>query len=445
MACFRSKINSVAIAVITLLGTGLHAESTLGQVDMVKARFSHVPHPSLRVDRDAALRFTAEAHIEIEKAAAIAASPSDFGAVRFVMSPLLILRARLGDHRGTLQTTALYIDTLARNAGRNSLALGTRRDELDWLIRAMREAKMFDIAARLISAQIAQLKAASSDPPVHEEYYELADVNTSELIEGINKETNLLRRCNFLSTLSRLGRDDAVKAILKRYGFAGFVNQSGETCYDFRSVVARLSEFSLAQQLGRSLEEHLARPFNHPIDIKGIEKNLHRNVRSHMLISGPHALLASVRAMQTPEARHEAAMTLALGFLQAGDVLVFERMTLDPHFWPSEESEQALFDKSSANLPCFLIHLGREDVLRALTRRAKQQYKNYSCFGGDVKLAFSGEYSRVSEVARKETQLYFSSQPNGEFSSALGITSRLTNAGFIASGDPYLLRMSHYD
>lgn len=71
------------------------------------------------------------------------------------------------------------------------------------------------------------------------------------------------------------------------------------------------------------------------------------------------------------------------------------------------------------------FYLGREDVLRALTRRAKQQYKNYSCFGGDVKLAFSGEYSRVSEVARKETQLYFSSQPNGEFSSALGITSRL--------------------
>lgn len=49
-------------------------------------------------------------------------------------------------------------------------------------------------------------------------------------------------------------------------------------------------------------------------------------------------------------------MTLALGFLQAGDVLVFERMTLDPHFWPSEESEQALFDKS-ANLPCFLISI----------------------------------------------------------------------------------------
>jgi hypothetical protein len=138
-------------------------------------------------------------------------------------------------------------------------------------------------------------------------------------------------------------------------------------------------------------------------------------------------------------ARHKAAMILALGYLRAADVAAFERVALDPSFWDEEEKGAYLYSEGE-NLACFLIHLGRTDLIRTLVKRSGYPDSTGECYSEDVKLAFAGNFRQSIDFARRSAENYFNTQPNGKFELPNFLAGSLTNIGFIASGDPRVLR-----
>jgi hypothetical protein len=435
----KSKFKQLISAAIAGIGIAVFAACASAQTPGANPRFYQTPHPALKADRNAALQAAAEAHAEIEKAVANATNAKDLSYAHFTMAGLLALRAQINDRQGALQTAALYINVLTRIDDRLKQSVSTRRNELDWVIRRFRAANMPDIADRLIKAQMAQLKSADNENLMHAEYYALAESPVAELVEAIGKTNNLLRRCNMIEIFSAVGRDDAVQAILRRFGIAGFTGQLG-TCTFIGTVFARLTDFSLAQQMEQADGETNARLLGQPPDIEFIEGGLYATVRSRILLYGPGGgLLDNVRAIRTRTARHKAAMILALGYLRAADVAAFERVALDPSFWDEEEKGAYLYSESE-NLACFLIHLGRTDLIRTLVKRSGYPDSTGECYSEDVKLAFAGNFRQSIDFARRSAENYFNTQPNGKFELPNFLAGSLTNIGFIASGDPRVLR-----
>lgn len=434
----KSSLKQLCFAAIAGIGIAVFAACVSAQTPGANLLFYQTPHPALKADRNAALQAAAEAHAEIEKAVANATNAEDLSSAHFTMAGLLALRAQIDDRQGALQTAALYINVLTRIDDRTTQSVSTRRDELDWVIRRFRAANMPDIADRLIKAQMAQLKAADRESLMHAEYYALAESPVAELVEAIGKTNNLLRRCNLIEILSAVGRDDAVQAILRRYGIAGFTGQLG-ACNQLIKVFWRLTNFLLAQQMNQASGETNARLLGQPPDIEFIEARLYETVRSRILLYGPGGgLLDNVRAIRTRKARHEAAMILALGYLRAADVAAFERVALDPSFWDEKEKGAYLYSNSK-NLACFLIHLGRTDLIRTLVKRSGYPDSTGECYSEDVKLAFAGKFRESIDFARRSAE-YFNTQPNGKFELPNSLAASLTNIGFIASGDPRVLR-----
>lgn len=434
----KGRLKQYSFAAIAGIGIAAFAACASAQTPGANQPFYLTPHPALKADRNAALQAAAEAHAEIEKAVANATNAKDLSSAHFTMAGLLALRAQINDRQGALQTAALYINVLTKIENPTTQSVSTRRDELDWVIRRFRAANMPDIADRLIKAQMAQLKAADRENLMHAEYYALAESPVAELVEAIGKTNNLLRRCNLIEILSAVGRDDAVQAILRRFGIAGFTGQLG-TCTFIGQVFERLTDFPLAQQMRQASGEANARLLGQSPDIESIEGGLFATVRSRILLHGPGgSLLESVRAIRTREARHNAAMILALGYLRAGDIAAFERVAMEPSFWDEEEKGSYLY--RGENLACFLIHLGRADLIRALVKRSGYPDSTGECYSEDVKLAFAGKFRQSIDFARRSAEYYFNTQPNGKFELPNSLAASLTNIGFIASGDPRVLR-----